>query len=604
MSDVIRLLPDHVANQIAAGEVILRPASVVKELMENAVDAGAGKVQVIIKDAGKTLIQVIDDGMGMSEPDARMCFERHATSKIQQADDLFAIKTMGFRGEALASIAAIAQVELKTRIKTEELGTEILIEGSQVIHQIPCSTSPGTTFSVKNLFFNVPARRNFLKSELTETNQIFEEFYRVSLVHPDVQFILVNNGKEVYHLTPVNMKQRIVQLFGGATQEKLVPVGQETDIVHIKGFVGKPENARKTRGEQYFFVNGRYIRHPFFHHAVDTAYRQLIPEGYFPSYFIYLEVEPSTLDVNIHPTKTEVKFLNDKVIYSILHAAVRQGLGKYSLAPTLEFDVEQSLDLSTRPSQNPPVQPQIRINPDYNPFYSNRTEDPLKNRRDKSNLGHWDQLFPAGKEHQGTLEQGVTADGLNIDKDSPPEILQLKNRFLVSSVKSGMMIIDQQRAHERILFEKLMSKTTYVFQQQELFPLALKFPPSDALTLKELLPELKENGFGIEASVHQEETFVITAIPQHLQESEIQTILEQMLEVYKSASFVPGLDHHARMAASMARSMSIKAGKALHILEINHLFTELFSCQVPDLTPDGKPVLSILTLDELEQKFK
>lgn len=615
MPDIVKLLPDHVANQISAGEVILRPASVVKELLENAVDAGAGSIKVLIKDAGKSLIQIIDDGCGMSELDVRMSFERHATSKIASADDLFSIHTMGFRGEALASIAAIAMVEVKTKRREDELGSELVIEGTVVKHQSPVSCPDGTSFSVKNLFFNVPARRNFLKSDTVETNHIMEEFYRVALVNQDITFSLFNNNREVLHLSPSNLKQRILQIFGNSLNEKLVPVEQETAVVSIKGFVGKPENAKKTRGEQYFFVNGRFIRQPFFHHAIDGAYRQLLPEGYFPAYFIYFSVDPAALDVNIHPTKTEVKFLDDKVIYSILHSTVKLGLGRSNLTPSIEFDVEQSFDLSTRPVDRPVTPPQIKINPDYNPFL-NRMPDPLQSGRNRSNKENWEKLFDPFGEKNGDLsgsrqadDQSSFSETTKSDEDflsANKDLFQLKNRYILAAVRSGIMVIDQQRAHERILFEKIMEQleNNIIFSQQELFPVNIKFSTIDASLLHELLPDIRMLGFTIEAARHNGDTFIVSGVPVDLEKSEVQTVLEEIIESFKKIGTGIEWNKNTRLAHSLAKNMAIKAGKPLRQQEMNKLSDELFSCKVPDLTPEGKAILTIISMDEIVNRLK
>ncbi|HRY33829.1 MAG TPA: DNA mismatch repair endonuclease MutL [Bacteroidales bacterium] len=606
MPESIKLLPEHVANQIAAGEVILRPASVVKELLENAIDAGGKNIRILIKDAGKALIQVIDDGSGMSPDDARMCFERHATSKLRTADDLFAIKTMGFRGEALASIAAVAQVELKTRRSSDELGNLILIEGSKVKTQESTACPTGTSVSVKNLFFNVPARRNFLKSDTMETNQMMEEFFRVALVHPETAFSFFLNGKETYHLIPGNLRQRILQIFGNHMNEKLVPVEQDTVVVNIRGFAGKPQHARKTRGEQYFFVNGRFIRHPYFHHAVDTAYRQLIPEKHFPAYFIFFELDPADLDVNIHPTKTEVKFLNEKAIYAILLASVRQSLGKFSLTPSLDFDLENSLDPVSRDPNRPIVPPKITINPDYNPFQTQKPSDPLRTRPYPGSSQPWEKVLNTEGEQLRTASAQAETGEIPSREEEARELFQLKNRYIIAAVRSGMLIVDQERAHERILFERFLElqQKQEVVSQQELFPSTCVFPLPDAKLLKELLPDLRQMGFVIEEALHHENSFVVSGIPTGMEESMLQQSLEEIVDSFKTIGSGLQWDKATRMAASLARNLGIRNNKPLQAAEMNKLINDLFSCKIPELTPDGKKTLVIITTDEIENRFK
>ncbi|MCX6272363.1 MAG: DNA mismatch repair endonuclease MutL [Bacteroidetes bacterium] len=553
---------------------------------------------------------MVDDGSGMSETDARMCLERHATSKIRNADDLFSIRTMGFRGEALASIAAISHLELKTKRKEDELGTEIQVEGTVVKSQDHCSCVNGTSFSVKNLFYNVPARRNFLKSDPVEINQIQEEFIRVALVNQDINFILVSNNKEIFNLPTSNIRQRIIHLFGSGIADKLVPVQQKSEVVQISGFIGKPERARKSRGEQYFFVNGRFIKHPYFHYAVDSAYQQLIPEKYYPAYFIHFEVNPAELDVNIHPTKTEVKFQHEKVIYSILHSAVRQGLGRFSLTPSIDFDTEPGFDLSTRPADKPVVQPQIRINPDYNPFGSRtRMDDPLNARRERSNKENWEKMFQSqDREQAGEIPAAGT------DPEEPSvsaaegnkQLYQFKNRYIVCSVHSGMMLIDQQRAHERVIFEKLLQKdeNQEIAPQQELFPVAVKLSSPEASLLNDLLKDIRHAGFVIEPSRHQTDTFMVSAVPFNEGNINFQEIIEEMLDHYQHTGQDARWDRYTRIAASAAKNLSIKGGKAMQTEEMNNLFDELFACRFPEATPDGKSIITIVTMEEIANRFK
>ena len=481
MSDIIKLLPDSVANKIAAGEVIQRPASAAKELLENSIDSGASEIKLIIKDAGKTLIQVVDNGSGMSETDARMSFERHATSKIQSANDLFAIRTMGFRGEALASIAAIAHVDIKTKLSNQELGSHICIEGSEVKSQDAVSCTDGTNISVKNLFFNVPARRNFLKSNNVETRHIIEEFNRVALVNPNIEFSFIHNERKVFKLPISNLKQRITGIMGSNYGQKLVPVEQKTDKINITGYIGKPEFAKKTRGEQYFFVNNRFIKHPYLNHAVDNAFQELLPSKAFPSYFIYFDVDPKQIDINIHPTKTEVNFLDNKLIYAILRSAVKQGLGKYNITPTIDFEVEQSFDAPNPPKGKPIINPFEKTESTFNPFETQQQK--IQTKREVSNSENWEKLF-AGKNVQNEIFESPddaksNNEHLNELRTSNNEngteerkIFQIQNRYILTFIKSGILIIDQQNAHERILYEryKKMLENKKGNSQQELFP--------------------------------------------------------------------------------------------------------------------------------------
>lgn len=617
MADIIRLLPDHVANQIAAGEVVQRPASVVKELLENSIDAGATIVMLVLKDAGRTLIQVSDNGCGMSETDARLCFERHATSKIGSAEDLFSVQTLGFRGEALASIASVAQVELRTRRHADELGVAVLVEGSRFVSQSPDNMAPGTTFAVKNLFFNIPARRNFLKSEAVEMRHCIEEFERVALVHPGVEFSFIHNGKPVFHLPASHLRQRIVNVFGTALNPRLVPLGQESDIVTVEGFVGKPEYARKTRGEQYFFVNGRFVKIPYLAHAVESAYQELIPEKSFPSYFIYLQVDPASLDVNIHPTKTEIKLLDESHIYAILKATVRKSLGQFNLVPTLDFERENIFDVPEPDPNNPPAQPTIRVNPEYNPF-TNPNPRPVSqqggNYRSEPSPEGWQKLFPSekfdGRRYDAEGEQEAVVHGpqaenkvFMADGNEKP-ILQLLGRYLLTTLRNGLLLIDQQRAHERILYERYLSQLqgTQSASQQLLFPLTFYFQPSDAELLRSLLPDLKRVGFDMELA--GQNNFVVSGLPAGLNEGEAGGLLEQLVNEFRQAPDATPEAHLAKMAASLARSQAVKPGQALSVDEIKNIIDSLFACGVPDVAPDGHPTLKILTPDDLGKLLK
>ncbi|MBK6345430.1 MAG: DNA mismatch repair endonuclease MutL [Bacteroidales bacterium] len=608
MSDIIRLLPDSVANQIAAGEVIQRPGSAVKELLENAIDAGGDTIELIIKDAGKTLIQIIDNGCGMSPTDARMCFERHATSKIKSAEDLFRIKTFGFRGEALASIAAIAQVEMKTRRMEDELGTQLIIEGSVVKSQQPCACSAGTSIQIKNLFFNVPARRNFLKSDPAELRHIIEEFERVVLVNPGIAFNFTNNGKPLFQLPKSGLKQRIANAMGTVNFEKLISVNQETNVVKVSGFIGKPENARKTKGEQYFFANNRYIRHPYLNHAVEEAFHDLIPEGYFPSYFLFLEVDPAQIDINIHPTKTEVNFQDHQTIYAILRSAVRAAIGKYSLSSTLDFEAEQSFNFNF-PKDKQVNAPGIHINPDFNPFTKNpQPELRLSSGPDyKGTESHnWEKLYEGLKHESGTVLPGQTmiiGSDFGVEGQGDRGFMQLQGRYIITKVKSGLMVIDQQSAHERVLFERFLDRIEQKkgMAQQQLFPQTVKLSAPDTELVNELLGEISLLGFIIEP--FGQNTFIINGTPADLPDENIQELLENVLENYKKNQLGLKLDRKSNLARSMARNLAIRPGKVLMTEEMQSLVDDLFACRVPNLSPSGKTITVMIGTDDLDKRF-
>ena len=619
MTDIIRLLPDSVANKIAAGEVIQRPASAAKELLENAIDSGASAIKLIVKDAGKTLIQVIDNGCGMSETDARMCFERHATSKIQKADDLFAIRTMGFRGEALASIAAISQIEIKTKRIEDELGTSIEIEGAEVKSQNADNCPNGTSIAVKNLFFNVPARRNFLKSNTAETRHIIEEFNRIALVNPQISFSMFHNNKQVFQLYPSTLKQRIIALFGNMYKQRLVPVEQKSDIVNISGFIGKPEFAKKTRGEQYFFANNRFIKHPYLNHSVNGAFKELLPADTYPAYFLYLEVDPKMIDVNIHPTKTEVNFQDDKLIYTILRAALKQSLGKYNITPTIDFDIEGSMKFSDFPKNKVVKDPSIKPNPDYNPFETGKKQiyDLTIDNRQRSNKDNWEKLFVSDeKNSQRKLIDEIPDKNINGQKLIEPDweqkeleqrtekIFQIHNRYILTNIKSGLMIINQQRAHERILYERYLNmlNTKKGVSQQELFPQSISFSPGDAEIIDEIKEDLQILGFNINKL--GKNTFVINGTPADLPEKNISNVLEKIFENYKNNLLNLNLDKKINLARSMASNMSIRSGKVLMKEEMKALVDELFACKVPDISPGGKPIIQIISVEDLDKGFQ
>ena len=603
MLDVIKLLPDSVANQIAAGEVIQRPASAVKELMENALDAGATQIDLVVKDAGKSMIMVVDNGCGMSETDARMCFERHATSKISKAEDLFAIRTMGFRGEALASIAAIAQVELKTRRKEDEIGVKIVNEGSVVKEQTLVPMQPGTTFTVKNLFFNVPARRNFLKSPQAELRHIVEEFTRVTLMNPEIGFTFNSDGKELYHLYPGNLKQRIMGLFGSNYEEKLLPVRQEAERISIDGYIVKAEFAKKTRGEQYFFVNKRFIKHAYLHHAIENAFMEMIPKDSFPGYFLNIEVDPADIDINIHPTKTEVNFLDVKLVYAILHAAVRKAIGQHNLSPMIDFEESADLnnDFSAAMGMSQPLSfPNIPIDPNYNPFsktpthHEGRQYDSYKPERNAS-PGDWRLLY--GERTDLPNETVETVE----EKQYRSQYLQVNQSYVVTAVKSGMLVIDQHLAHMRVLFEKYLKELENHsgVSQQELFPQALTLNMNDASLLKEMVPELENLGFVLEQA--NPTTFMINGTPSDAAGCDAVALLEQILENAKINRTDLQLDRKLNLAKTMASQLAIKAQTRLSEVEMQNLVDQLFACNVAEVAPNGKKIYVILNMEDLFQ---
>ena len=604
MVDVIKLLPDSVANQIAAGEVIQRPASAVKELMENALDAGATQIDLVVKDAGKALIMVTDNGCGMSETDARLCFERHATSKISKAEDLFAIRTMGFRGEALASIAAIAQVELKTRRKEDEVGVKIINEGSVVKEQSLVPMQPGTIFSIKNLFFNVPARRNFLKSAQAEMRHIVEEFTRVALMNPETGFTLTSDGKEVYHLYAGNLKQRIMGLYGSNYAERLLPVNQDSERVRISGFIVKAEYAKKTRGEQYFFVNKRFIKHAYLHHAIENAFMEMIPKDSFPGYFLNIEVDPADIDINIHPTKTEVNFIDVKLVYAILHAAVRKAIGQHNLSPTIDFtempDMGFDLGEASKASR-PLIMPNVPVDEFYNPFRQTSSSQGSKPKnyeflqhRDKPS-GDWRQLYGERSDQPNNIDE------MPEPADKIPEssrYLQVNQSYILTTVKSGIMLIDQQLAHTRVLFEKFLKQMENHngASQQELFPQAMTLNLNDASLLKELLPELENIGFVMEQV--NPTTFMINGTPTDAAGCEPVEILEKILDNYKINRTDLQLDRKLDLAKSLASQLSIKAQTKLSETEMQNLVDQLFACNVAEVAPNGKKIFVIISMEE------
>jgi DNA mismatch repair protein MutL len=598
MSDIIKLLPDSVANQIAAGEVIQRPASVVKELMENSVDAGSQNVKVIIKDSGKTLIQVIDDGTGMSETDARLSFERHATSKISSAQDLFEIKTKGFRGEALASIAAVAMVELRTRKPDDDSGTLIVINGSKVDRQEPCSCTAGTSFSVKNLFFNIPARRKFLKSDNTEMRHIVTEFQKVVIAHPEIRFSLHHNENEIYNLPTSNVRQRIIGVFGRQINNDLISLETATTLIRIRGFIGKPENARRTYGEQFFFVNNRFMKHPYFHKAVIEAYQNILPAESVPSYFIFMEIDPASIDINIHPTKTEIKFEDERSIWQILMASVREALGRFNIVPSLDFQGEALIDIPVRSSTDHNFEvPPIKINPEYDPFAgegSRSEQDKIIERFERENRSGWEKLFTS-------LERGNTEA---LSSEPERKFFQIKNKYIVCPVKSGLMLIDQKRAHERILFEKFLEnlENSRGISQAEMFPVTVELNPVDIFVLKEIEDYIKLLGFNF--NYPGGNAISITGRPSDTGSIDPAELIEILIEEYKRTQSDPSTGVKEKVAAAMAGASAIPYGRVLMKNEMEDLFDALFACKAPNYSPKGKPVINILTLEELDKRFR
>ena len=602
MSDIIQLLPDHVANQIAAGEVVQRPASVVKELLENAIDAGASSIKLLLKDAGKTLIQVLDDGKGMSPTDARMSFERHATSKIKKAEDLFNLCTKGFRGEALASIAAIAHVELKTKQENEELGTSIKIEGSKVISQDFISTSKGTSIAVKNLFYNIPARRNFLKSNTVETRHIIDEFQRVALAHPTIAFLMHHNNNEVYHLKSSNLRKRIVSVFGTKMNEKLVPINEQTDIVSIEGFVAKPEFSKRKRGEQFFFVNDRFIKSSYLNHAVVNAFDGLLEQGSHPSYFLYLTVPANTIDINIHPTKTEIKFDNEKALYAMLRATVKHSLGQYNVAPILDFNRDSNLDtpyhLNTNTSSA--KTPRISVDPDFNPFKElEQKEIRFPYNREKQTES-WESLYTStavtDEERQSELFD-------NQQEIKTQKTFQIQRKYLLSSIKSGVVLINQSLAHQRILYEDFLESITVkeANSQQLLFPVKISFSSQEIEMIYTMKAELENAGFSFDDFT--KESVTIKGIPVSVTESKITIILEELLNDINLEVPDASFSHFDVMAKSFAKTLSIKTGTQLSEREQESLVNNLFSCKEPTISPFGKSTFKTLTLNEIDNLF-
>ena len=600
MADIIQLLPESIANQIAAGEVVQRPASVVKELLENSIDAEATSITLIIKDSGKTLIQVVDNGKGMTETDARMCFERHATSKIKNAQDLFSIKTMGFRGEAMPSIASISHLHMKTRTQDQELGTEILIHGSNLKKQEYCQTPAGTSIAVKNLFYNVPARRKFLKKDATEYNHILEEFKRVAIINPKIRFQLIHNDNEIYHLPEGNLRQRLSNIFGKSVNERLVPIEEETDVVNIKGYIGRPELNKKTKGDQYLFVNGRFIKSPYLHHAIKNGYDTMLGEDEYPFYILDLEIDPSMIDINIHPTKQEIKFEEDKLIYNYIRVTTKACLAKYSITPTLDFEQDLSFNRvyseTGYSSDGAAIRSQIPV------------EKRIANRKE---IETWENMYrevqsdTAEVDHitlpstASLIDEDNNPNGVGIETSQP---FQLHQQYIVNQIRSGFILIDQQNAHERILYERFLNalKGQNLGVQQLLFPITVEFTPEKAATLETLCPELVKLGIKIEPFGHG--SFVIHGVTAGMEESGINTILENVINLYLENHDLE-LGNNENLALSLAVHSSIKRNKKLEVEEMQHMLDDLFATENPYTSPSGKKCFITYELDDIKKLF-
>ncbi len=604
MPDIIQLLPDNIANQIAAGEVIQRPASAVKELLENAVDAGADEIKLFVNDSGKSLIQVIDNGKGMSETDARMAFERHATSKISNIEDLFRIKTMGFRGEALASIAAVAQVELKTKRLEDETGVYLEIENSIVKKQEPVAAPAGTSIAMKNLFFNVPARRNFLKSNAAELRHIIDEFIRVALAFPEVFFSLTSNGQQVFHLEKGTLKQRIVQILGNTYNAKLVNVNEQTDYLNIFGFVGKPESAKKTRGDQYFFVNSRFIKSAYLNHAVMNAFDEMIAKDSFPMYALFIDLDPAQLDINVHPTKQEIKFEDEKIVYAFVQSAVKHALAQFSITPTLDFELDASIQQLDAVSK--PFTEEGKSTATSSSLYSTFTKKHQSHFiESKSELKHWKDFYGKEQPQEASHKLQVEVEGLITTNNKPQteNLLQLHNSYIVVQNDKGYLLIHQQNAHERILYERFINAVDGkpIAMQQSLFPATMELAAADAVLLKELLPDLNHLGYLLEPFGNN--TFVIQGTPADVNEGNEKAAIEKMLEQYKHFSNDLKFNKREKLLRSLALQQSIKTGTSLTDKEMGVLIEGLFNCATPNITPNGKPTYLEFKKEELDKMF-
>jgi DNA mismatch repair protein MutL len=609
MSDVINLLPENVANQIAAGEVVQRPASVVKELLENAIDAKAAFIKLIIKDAGRTLIQVIDNGVGMSKGDAKLCFARHATSKIKITDDLFQLNTKGFRGEALASIAAIAHVELKTRQKEEAVAQLLEIEGGKFINEEECQAPIGTGFSIKNLFFNVPARRNFLKDDSIELKHCIDEFERVTLAHPEIGFSLHSNGHELFQLPGGNLMQRITGLFGNSLSSKLVTLKEETPFLKIAGYIGRPETSKKRRGSQYLFVNNRFIKNAYLNHCIYEAYRELISSDAHPAYYVFLEMDPKSIDINIHPTKTEIKFTDEKTIYALLLSTAKRALGKAGAGPSLEFNNESGFSENYFPGDKIPVQPQIKVNPDYNPFKTNNSYRPQESDLKNSNQKNWERLFEGFKPDEDNLSELAANKGQEVLHELKAEaevysVMPFMNKYLITTTSSGVLVIDQQRAHERVLYEHYLSsnKELSVSTQQLLFPEHIELSANDYLLMEKLMDTFKILGFDLE--LFGKYNIAVNGLPAGMEVTNLQHLIESILETYKLNIIDTRLDPHDNLCRAMAKNMSIRNRKLLSDTEMQELVHGILNTNDPLYTAGGKVVMMEINQEQIENFFK
>ena len=606
MTNVIKLLPDHVANQIAAGEVVQRPSSVVKELLENSIDANSTDIKLFIKNSGKTLIQVVDNGKGMSFKDARMCFERHATSKISSAKDLFSLNTKGFRGEALSSIAAISHVELKTKTKLDKLGSLIKIEGSEIKLEDSISVSNGTSLAVKNLFFNIPARRNFLKSDTVELRHIIDEFHRVVLAHPKINFSMFHNGNDIFDLRSENFRQRIIHVFGNRMNEKLVPVDENTELLKISGFVGKPEFAKKSRGEQFFFVNQRFIKSSYLNHAVVSAFDGLLAPKKIPSYFLNLSVDPNSIDINIHPTKTEIKFDDEPTLYALLRAAVKHSLGQFNIAPVLDFERNSSFDTPYSSNINSFVTPKIEVDPEFNPFNKNKSYNFSSTNSDDFYIGinskSNNKLEPFSEiEFESNSIQSSIFDNDEIKNSN--NTFQLLNKYILCKIKSGLMVVDQNRAHQRVLYEGFLKQFTLETptSQNLLFPLSLNLTSDELKIIKDIEIQLKQTGFSI--SEYNKDGLFLNAIPVGVKESNVPSIFEDLISDIKSE--VPNINfsYSDLMAKLIAKSLATQNGKKLTTVEQEFIVNSLFACKEPNLTPSNKKIFITMEISDLDSKF-
>lgn len=614
MADIIQLLPDSVANQIAAGEVIQRPASVVKEMVENSVDAGSSVIRVIVREAGKNLVQVIDNGCGMSETDARLSFERHATSKIRSANDLFAIQTMGFRGEALASVAAISELEMYTRRPEDEIGTVVELKGAKFIRQEPVACQAGCNITIKSLFFNVPARRKFLKTNSTELKHIINEFQRIALAHPEIEFSLQHDGIEIFNLPVTIHRKRIISIFGKNINQQLVEINTQTSLVNIGGFIAKPEYAKKSSGEQFFFINKRFMRHPYFHKAVTKAFDKILPPDALPSYFIYFKADPQSVDINIHPTKTEIKFENEREIWQILMASLREALGKFNLIPSIDFNTDGIIDFPVAGHKKEPVSPDIPLNLDYNPFDQEKYGSAFRqqNDRGKNRFGDWEELYRSFESNNVNpeIESGIksTRDEERTEEKiisgSSPNLLQLKNKYILSPLRSGLMIIDQKRAHERILYEKFMKtiRSGSFIAQQQLYPVSIELSPGDYLLMKEVAMELSNFGFDIRDFGTR--SIIVSGCPVDIGNADPAEMIQSLIAEYKSSGLAFRETPREKIARNLARSSAINHGKSLSREEMQEIIDRLFACEMPNYSPDGKPVIAIMGNDDIDKKFR